>query len=301
MKKSIFGIILLTFFSLIVTGCATHVGQSTPKTQQDEKANTVEPLSNRSAQVADTMIKITKEQAVAQAQQDLLSLLGIKTGDAKQVELVNDPFTMSEYWDVQFEGISVNLDSVSGTVLAISPYIKRVSSEQFTIKDKNKAEKAARELYSKLHAPQQYKLTSLKMGYGGDFWTTTWQKEVIPGIFSAYESVNLTFSSDKGELMGYNLFNAPAKSLDIKVSQEEAVNTAKTIAESKGFDTFVDAKLEVKQPNNSLEIATTFKTADYVTLVWTVTYKSSKGLFDSKMMVYVDSSTGLAVGGDQTK
>jgi len=81
------------------------------------------------------IIKISKEQAVAKAQENLLSLLSIKTGDVKKAELVNNVSNLSEYWDVQFEGISVNIDSVSGAVLAISPFLKRVTPEQFTIKD----------------------------------------------------------------------------------------------------------------------------------------------------------------------
>lgn len=292
MKKSALAIILLMVFPLIVTGCATNVDQATPKTQQNEKTNPVVSSNNQLEQVAAPSVKITKEQAVAKAQENLLSLLSIKTGDVKKAELVTDVSNLSEYWDVLFEGVSVEIDSVSGTVLAIFPFVKRVSAEQFTIKDKIIAEKTARELYSKLQAPPEYKLKSLKMGYGGDFWTTTWQREVIPGVFSKHESVNLMFSSDKGKLTGYHVFNKPAKSLEVKVSQEQAVNTARTIAETKAKgSTFIDAKLDIEQPNGFLESST--KRANYVTLVWAVNYKT--------MMVYVDSSTGLVVGGDSFK
>jgi len=47
MKKSAFAIILLMVFPLIITGCATNVGQATPKTQQDEKVNTVGSSNNQ--------------------------------------------------------------------------------------------------------------------------------------------------------------------------------------------------------------------------------------------------------------
>jgi hypothetical protein len=298
MKNSL-AIIFMMIFPLIITGCATNVGQAIPKTQQNETANPVAYSNNQLEQVATLNEKLTKGQAVAKAQQNLLSLLSIKTGDVKKTELVKNVSNLSEYWDVQFEGISVNIDSVSGTVLAISPFLKKVTLEQFTIKDKGIAEKAARELYSKLQAPPEYKLTSLKMTNGGDFWTTTWQKEVIPGVFSKFESVNLMFSSDNGELMGYNLFNTPAKSLEVKVTQDQAVNTAKTLAEAKGFSRFIDVKLEVEQPNSYLEGST--KRADYVTLVWGVTYKNTKSEFGNTMVVYVDCSTGLVVGGDQSR
>jgi len=294
-KKSVFAIILLIVFPLIVTGCATNVGQ---KYQQLEKANTVGSSNSQLEQMKAPAVKITKEQAVAKAQQNLLSLLSIKTSDVKKAELVKNVSNLSEYWYVQFEGISVNIDSVSGTVLAISPFLKKVSPKQFTIKDKSTAEKTARELYSKLQAPSEYKLISSKMTNGGDFWTTTWQKEVIPGVFSKYESVNLMFSSDNGELMGYNLFNTPAKSLEVKVTQDQAVNTAKMKAEVKGFSSFKDAKLEVEQPSSYIEGST--KSVDYVTLIWAVTYKNSQSKFGNTMVVYIDSSTGLVVGGDQS-
>jgi len=297
-KKSAHAIILLMVFPLIVTGCANNVGQATPKTQQNEKANPVASSNNQLVQVVAPSEKITKEQAVAKAQQNLLTLLSIKTGDVKKAELVNDVYNLKEYWDVQFEGISVNIDSVSGTVLAISPFLRRVTPEQFTIKDNTLAEKTARELYSKLQAPHEYKLTSLKMTGGRDFWTSTWQKEVIPGVFSKYESVNLMFASDNGELMGYNLFNTPAKSLEVKITQDQAVNTAKTLAEVKGFSSFKDAKLEVEQPSSYLEGSK--QRADYVTLVWAVTYINSQSKFGNTMVVYIDSSTGLVVGGDQS-
>lgn len=298
MKKSAHAIILLMVFPLIVTGCANNVGQATPKTQQNETANPVASSNNQLVQVVAPSEKITKEQAVAKAQQNLLTLLSIKTSDVKKAELVNDIYNLKEYWDVQFEGISVNIDSVSGTVLAISPFLRRVTPEQFTIKDNTLAEKTARELYSKLQAPPEYKLTSLKMTGGRDFWTSTWQKEVIPGVFSKYESVNLMFASDNGELMGYNLFNTPAKSLEVKITQDQAVNTAKTLAEVKSFSNFKDAKLEVEQPSSYLEGSK--QRADYVTLVWAVTYKNTQSEFSNTMVVYVDCSTGLVVGGDQS-
>ena len=299
MKNSALAIIFMIIFPLIITGCATNVRQATPKTQQNETANPVASSNNQLVQVVAPSKKITKEQAVAKAQQNLLTLLSIKTGDVKKAELVNDVYNLKEYWDVQFEGISVNIDSVSGTVLAISPFLRRVTPEQFTIKDNTLAEKTARELYSKLQAPPEYKLTSLKMTGGGDFWTSTWQKEVIPGVFSKYESVNLMFASDNGELMGYNLFNTPAKSLEVKITQDQAVNTAKTLAETKGFSGFIEAKLDVEQPNSLLEGS--IKSADYVTLVWAVTYKNTQSEFSNTMVVYVDCSTGLVVGGDQSK
>lgn len=210
-------------------------------------------------------------------------------------QIATYPFIHRHLFFLCIVGIAVFIDA---TVLIkrkfTAPYLKKIAAEQFTIKDNNAAEKAAWELYSKLQAPPEYKLISLKMGKGGDFWTATWQKEVIPGVFSGYESVNLMFSSDKGELTGYNLFNTPAKSLEVKVTQDQAVNIARTIAEAKGFSRFRAANLEVEQPNNYLEGST--KRLDYVTLIWAVTYKNSQSKLGKTMVVYVDSSTGLVVG-----
>lgn len=299
MKNAALAIIFIMIFPLIITGCSTNVGQITPNNQQSETANPITSSNDQLEQVTTLNEKITKDQAAAMAQLNLLTLLSIKTGDVKKAELVNDVSNLSEYWDVQFEGISVNIDSVSGTVLAISPFLRRVTPEQFTIKDNTLAEKTVRELYSTLQAPPEYKLKSLKMTGGGDFWTSTWQKEVIPGVFSKYESVNLMFASENGELMGYNLFNTPAKSLEVKVTQEQAENTAKTIAEEKGFSGFVEAKLEVEQPNSLLEGS--IQDADYVTLVWAVIYKNTQSEFSNTIVVYIDCSTGLVVGGDQCK
>jgi hypothetical protein len=219
----------------------------------------------------------------------------MKAGEMKKAEITNDPVTNKEYWDIQFEGVTVDIDPVSRTVIGIS--VKNYSKGKFIIKEKTEAEKAARELYDKLQAPTDYKLIDIKKGNGGDFWSTVWEKEVIPGVYSKYESVNLLLASDTGKLRIYRLFNTPPKSLEVKITKEQAVATARTIAEAKGFKTFVDAKLDVEQASDYWNSQGTPKRADYCTLVWVVTFKDSS---EYGAKIYVDTLTGSVIGGDQT-
>lgn len=70
------------------------------------------------------------------------------------------------------------------------------------------------------------------------------------------------------------------------------------MAETKGFKTFSDAKLDVEQASDYWTSQGSPKRANYCTLVWVVTFKDSS---QNKAMIYVDTLTGLVVGGDQTK
>jgi hypothetical protein len=292
---------VVLFLVIIVTatvvfgmgGCASvrFQAEALPKVTSSNSTN------NLPEKPADTISKITKEEAISKAQ-NILSQLSMKAGEMKKAEITNDPVTDKEYWDIQFEGVTVDIDPVSRTVIGIS--VKNYSKGKFIIKEKTEAEKAARQLYGKLQAPADYKLIDIKKGNGGDFWSTVWEKEVIPGVYSKYESVNLLLASDTGKLRIYRLFNTPPKSLEVKITKEQAVATARTIAEAKGFKTFVDAKLDVEQASDYWTSQGTPKRADYCTLVWVVTFKDSSHQILIMAKVYVDTLTGLVVGGDQT-
>jgi hypothetical protein len=254
---------VVLFLVIIVTatvvfgmgGCASvrFQAEALPKVTSSNSTN------NLPEKPADTISKITKEEAISKAQ-NILSQLSMKAGEMKKAEITNDPVTDKEYWDIQFEGVTVDIDPVSRTVIGIS--VKNYSKGKFIIKEKTEAEKAARQLYGKLQAPADYKLIDIKKGNGGDFWSTVWEKEVIPGVYSKYESVNLLLASDTGKLRIYRLFNTPPKSLEVKITKEQAVATARTIAEAKGFKTFVDAKLDVEQASDYWNSQGTPKRAD---------------------------------------
>jgi hypothetical protein len=289
---------VVLFLVIIVTatvvfgmgGCASvrFQAEALPKVTSSNSTN------NLPEKPADTISKITKEEAISKAQ-NILSQLSMKAGEMKKAEITNDPVTDKEYWDIQFEGVTVDIDPVSRTVIGIS--VKNYSKGKFIIKEKTEAEKAARQLYGKLQAPADYKLIDIKKGNGGDFWSTVWEKEVIPGVYSKYESVNLLLASDTGKLRIYRLFNTPPKSLEVKITKEQAVATARTIAEAKGFKTFVDAKLDVEQASDYWTSQGTPKRAEYCTLVWVVTFKDSS---EHRAKIYVDTLTGSVIGGDQT-
>lgn len=284
-------VIIVTATVIFSSGCASErfQAETTPKLTPSNSTNDLPENPS------DTILKITKEEAISKAQ-NILSQLSMKAEELKKAEMSEDPVTAKEYWDIQFEGASVDIDPESGNLIGIS--VKNLSKGKFIITERIDAEKAARELYGKLQAPADYKLIDIKKGNGGDFWSTVWAKEVIPGVYSKYESVNLLLASDTGKLRIYRWFNTPPKSLEVKVTKDQAVATARTVAEAKGFKTFSDATLDVEQASDYWTSQGSPKRADYCTLVWVVTYKDSS---QNKAMIYVDTLTGLVVGGDQAK
>jgi hypothetical protein len=284
---------------MIVTTMVVLGGFGTGCGRIESKAILQPPPSNSTnsepAQLTNTISIIKQEEAITKARY-ILSQLSIDAGEFENAEIKADPVTDEEYWDIQFNEATVNISTVGGTVIGVS--VRNWSKGKFVITSTPSAQKAAQELYSKLEAPAAYKLMEIKRGYTGDFWSANWQKEVIPGVYSKFESVNLLLSSDTGKLRTYRLFNSSPKSLVIKVTKEQAVETTKTIAEEKGFKTIVDTRLNVEQANGYWKGASLPNNEWYCTLVWVVTYKNSNHV---EAKFYVDTATGLVIGGDQTK
>ena len=96
----------------------------------------------------------------------------------------------------------------------------------------------------------------------------------------------LLLASDTGRLRIYRLFNTPPKSLKVNVTKDQAVATARITAETKGFKTFSDARLDVEQASDYWTSQGSPQSADYCTLVWVVTFKDSS---QNSARIYVDA------------
>ncbi len=198
----------------------------------------------------------------------------------------------------------MGIDPGAGTVFEVDAFpSENQPGHQFIITDPAAAQRAALALYRRLQAPADYQLIGVQQGHGGDFWNACWEKEVLPGVFSRYQSVNLTLFSDTGKLWFYRLFNTPDRSLTVKVTKDQAVATAKPLAVSKGFPTLLDAKLDVEQANNCWSSQGPagppgYCTLGQCTLAWAVTCQDAHG---ARALFYVDAATGSLIGGDQTK
>ena len=104
MKKSAFAIILLMIFPLIVTGCATNVGQATPKTQQDEKKSVVF-INNQHAGISEEKAPTTDAVTTPVQEEEMLTA-------ASTVDFISD-FSVGELVSkstVIVEGVVVGLD-----------------------------------------------------------------------------------------------------------------------------------------------------------------------------------------------
>ena len=148
-------VIIVTATVVFSFGCGSMKSQS----ETTSKLTPSNSTNNLPEKRSDTILKITKEEAISKAQ-DVLSQLSIKAEELKKVEMSKDPVTAKEYWDIQFEGVSVDIDPESSHLIGIS--VKNLSKGKFIITERIEAEKAARELYGKLQAPADYKLIDLK-------------------------------------------------------------------------------------------------------------------------------------------
>ena len=288
-KRAIIGL-AISINLAVLAGCgATTI----PKTKP-EGISGANAVSAKSGQSPSALSKFTEKEAVASAQQ-VLAKLDLKPGEPQKVISGQDSIDLKEYWEVQFPGVSITFDQASGALSGISDM--DATTKQTTFKTRDAAEKVAWSLYNQLQAPPGYKLISIKQTNTGDYWDVVWKKEVIPSVYSKYESVSLLFSADKGTLRIYRLFDMPANSLDVIVTKEQAIKTAAPVLKDKGFSNLVDAKLSVEMANNYWRTNAP-GTERYATLVWAETFKNSKS---HTATVYVDAGNGSVIGGDQSK
>ena len=178
-------------------------------------------------------------------------------------------------------------------------------SQKVIIKSESEARNILLDQYKKIGAPSDYKLIRVQRDYAPD-WSGHWAKEVIPGVFSELEAVNLLISTDQGKLIFYKHFNEPPKSTEVKVTKEQAIEIANArmikVFGSQGSDglSASDAKLQVvKSTNNSTSPGLLDSKDPYVTLAWVVKYPY-KGQISGWSVLYVDANTGDVIGFDQT-
>ncbi len=279
-------VIVIVFF---VVGTQVTVANNGDLTRIPKKLE-----SNERAFVPANLANAISQETATIKAKDILSTLGIKSGQLDTLQLVRDTVNQQDLWQLRYKGAWVDVNPYDGKVVGISN--KDFAIGQHAITDASEAEKVAKKLYNQLKAPSDYQLISVT-NEDSDYWSALWEKEVVPGVLSGYESVKIVFSSDNGRLRLYHWFNKAPNSTQVTLTQEQAINIASSTVGPRGFKDIVEAKLNVIQPNYYWTEGGPYSKADYTTLAWTVKFSNGQ---NKNALVWVDAQDGSILGGDQT-
>lgn len=276
---------------------------------------------------------ISEADAKAKAEKAIVNV-GLTPGNLVNVNITKDIETKTDIYVLNYVGAEVNLEPITGKVLYLRDK-KNHTNIAKKIKTQDQAKAQVEKFYGQFQASEgtsaEYKLAYLDQPTSDDFWTGVFQKEVIPGVFSQYESIKIGFDAE-GKLMSYKQFNVSPKSIEVKVTQEQAIDIANasmlnsasstlpsySVTEHSAeapsnpsnvpgyvakIQTASEAKLQVVKANNmvnELDSSQPDHQEPLVTLAWVV-YFPYKGQIKGFRVLYVDANTGEVLGGDQTK
>lgn len=158
-------------------------------------------------------------------------------------------------------------------------------------------EELAKEYYALLPVPQDYQITYWTT-YGEMIYSYDFCREVMDGVFSAYECVRIGVNPVSGRLCMVNVFNVPLlddhKPGDEPITQAQAEKIARKVRTLEDYE-LESVEVEVVCPNNTMEPARRF-----TRLAWVLTYDGPSEEFADEVRIYVDYYTGEHLGGDAT-
>lgn len=164
-------------------------------------------------------------------------------------------------------------------------------------------EALAKEYYAKLPVPQDYQITDWTT-YGEMIYSYDFCREVMDGVFSAYECVRIGVNPVSGRLCMVNVFNVPL--LDDHKPGDEPLTQAqaeKIAGEGHVPEDYVlaSAEIAVVCPNSYYSDAAEPGDARRISrLAWVLIYDGPSEEFSDEIRIYVDYYTGALLGGDAT-
>lgn len=190
-------------------------------------------------------------------------------------------------------GVELTFHAHSGDFLRLSDLDFDGSGMDFTYGP----EELAKKYYALLPVPQDYQITYWTT-YGEMIYSYDFCREVMDGVFSAYECVRIGVNPVSGKLCMVNVFNVPLlddhKPGDEPITQAQAEEVAH---EDRPLEDYAlkSAEVEVVWPNNSTDPVRRF-----TRLAWVLTYDGPSEEFADEVRIYVDYYTGKLLGSDAT-
>ena len=133
--------------------------------------------------------------------------------------------------------------------------------------------------------PKEYELNYVEK-YDDLIWQANFEKN-YDGIYNKYESVKVFFIPDTDEIVALTVFNEPAKSSEISVSEEEATLTAAEKLDL-STDEIVSAELTMEKSNTFYDESNSNSS---IHSTWVITASDNS-------IIYIDAETNEVIGGD---
>ena len=165
-------------------------------------------------------------------------------------------------------------------------YSKSLSTAQETSTLNNdQAKEYILNKYNELNLPKEYELNYVEK-YDDLIWQANFEKN-YDGIYNKYESVKVFFIPDTDEIVALTVFNEPAKSSEISVSEEEATLTAAEKLDL-STDEIVSAELTMEKSNTFYDESNSNSS---IHSTWVITASDNS-------IIYIDAETNEVIGGD---
>ena len=278
---------------------------------------------------------ITEDQAKEFALKELKDRFNKIPGIITKTELRKDYISYEPRWILYYDNqMSVELDALTGEIKSLTDFSIDDTKVPSTL-NKEEAKNVAIDLLKSIgYDGLNYELADFKSNMVSDdanLYTADFSKK-YNNIYNPYQTIRLTFIPEEKQIVTFNWFNYEFDNNEIIITNEQAVEIAKSKENELDSGKFkisdVNAKLEIVKMNDYVysqekpidNTESENKISDFTKIVkfkdennyevyviepktrlaWNVQIKYESD-FDIMVAYYVDATTGELIGGTATK
>lgn len=200
---------------------------------------------------------------------------------------------------------TVRFHAQTGSLISLSS-VDYTTTGEAVCQTEAEAEALAKDYYSRLPVPQTYVLTGYEV-YDEQYWSYSFCREVMEGLFSYYEMVRISINPVSGRLTGCNVFHIPLlddhSPEDVPLTQEEAEAMAQSLSKVNLQNRILEsATVEVVHPNYFFteQSSPNLESCAVTRLGWRLVYTNPNSTFADEITILIDLYTGELLGGDMT-
>lgn len=239
---------------------------------------------------------------------ELAGLEDVDTGDLRVRRQSNLYYNREEAEVFFLSGeirTTVKFHAQTGALLSLSSTDYTTDTEP-VCQTEAEAEELAKDYYSRLPVPQTYVLTVCEK-YDEQYWSYSFCREVMDGLYSYYEMVRISINPVSGRLTGCNVFSIPLlddhSPEDVPLTQEEAESIALSLTRVNLQGHILEsATVEVVHPNYFFtgQSSPNLESCAVTRLGWRLVYTNPDSPFADEITILIDLYTGELLGGDMT-
>ncbi len=200
---------------------------------------------------------------------------------------------------------SVKFHAETGMLISLSS-IDLATADEAVCQTEAEAEALAWHYYERLPVPQDYVMTGYE-AYDEQYWSYSFCREVMEGLYSYYEMVRIAVNPVSGRLTGCNVFHIPLLDDhdpgDQPLSQQEAESIAQSLARVNLQGRILEsAEVEVVHPNYFFteHSSPNLEACAVTRLGWRLVYNNPDSSVADEITILIDLYTGELLGGDMT-